>query len=385
MDSDLNQSESEVIVAGHICLDVIPTFPDTDRDLSNLFAPGKLVGVGEAIMATGGSVANTGVALHRLGIPTRLMGKVGADKFGETILEILEQVDRSLVKGMIVDEAEETSYTIVISPPGIDRSFLHNPGANDTFLADDIEENELGTARYFHFGYPPIMRAIFSDGGAAFARLMERIKKRGLTTSLDMAFPDPESEAGKLDWRSWLEIVLPQIDIFLPSCDEILFMLDRPAFERLDREGDLTVDYDLLSGLADELLAMGTAVAVLKLGDKGLYIKVSDDLTRLEAMGAGRPGNLGAWQGVELYTPCFQCDVIGTTGAGDCTIAGFLAGLSKDLSPQEVMTMAVAVGGFNVESADATSGIPHWDVVLERVNGAWIKHPPYYFLPPDDR
>jgi hypothetical protein len=38
----------------------------------------------------------------------------------------------------VVSENDVTSYTIAISPPGVDRTFLHCPGANQTFRADDV-------------------------------------------------------------------------------------------------------------------------------------------------------------------------------------------------------------------------------------------------------
>ena len=69
-----------------------------------------------------------------------------------------------------------------------------------------------------------------------------------------------------------------------------------------------------------------------------------------------------------MHAPCFQVPVVGTTGAGDCTIAGFLAGLTKGLALEDATTAAVAVGAFNVESADATSGIPAWSAVEARMH-----------------
>ena len=39
---------------------------------------------------------------------------------------------------LTVVPGEGTSYSIVLAPPGIDRVFLHHPGANDTFCADDV-------------------------------------------------------------------------------------------------------------------------------------------------------------------------------------------------------------------------------------------------------
>ena len=66
---------------------------------------------------------------------------------------------------MIVSDPEVTSYTIVISPPGHDRSFLHCPGANETFTAADVPYEQLAGVRLFHFGYPPLMPRMYADGG----------------------------------------------------------------------------------------------------------------------------------------------------------------------------------------------------------------------------
>ena len=323
--------------------------------------------------SAGGVVANTGMALHQLGIPTRLIGKLGADMFGDSILDILRKRGDSLTDGILVDEGEQTSYCIVLSPRGIDRSFLYNPGANDNFQAADIQEQELSGARFFHFGYPTDMRRIYTDNGIELIKLLQKAKKRGLTTSLDMAYPDPDTEAGRMDWRVWLSGVLPLVDIFLPSLDEIFFMLDRPRFEALEKKGKLQIDANLLDSLAYQLLDMGAAIVGLKLGDQGFYIQTTADRGRLEAIGAGKPSDTDQWLNRKLSTPCFKADVVGTTGAGDCTIAGFLAGFSKNLPPLEVLTMAVAVGGFSVESADATSGVPDWDTVRQRVEAGWSR------------
>lgn len=62
-------------MAGHICLDVIPAFKQGAASLGELLVPGKLVDVGPAVLATGGAVANTGLALHRLGVHTRLISR----------------------------------------------------------------------------------------------------------------------------------------------------------------------------------------------------------------------------------------------------------------------------------------------------------------------
>jgi sugar/nucleoside kinase (ribokinase family) len=170
---------AEVVVAGHICIDIIPTLPDRGAGKSALPAPGELMHVGPAPSATGGVVSNTGLALHRLGVRTRLMGKVGDDLFGRAILDVLRSHDEHLTEGMIVDPDVQSSYTIVISPPGQDRSFLHCAGANDTFGADDLDVRQLAGARIFHFGYPPLMLRMHSDGGMELAELMRRARGHG--------------------------------------------------------------------------------------------------------------------------------------------------------------------------------------------------------------
>lgn len=366
-------TEADIVVAGHICLDIIPSFMEREGGLDALLIPGNLINVGQAVTATGGTVSNTGLALHRLGLPTRLMGKVGDDLFGNAIMDLLRGYDDALADGMIVDESVFTSYTVVINPPRVDRIFFHCPGANDTFGADDVNIAQLAGARIFHFGYPPVMRRMYLNDGAELVALMKRVKEAGLTTSLDMAYPDPDSEAGRVDWATLLAQVLPHVDLFLPSLDEILFMLDRSRFDALRASGSLvrSIDGSLLHELAGQLLDMGVAIAVLKLGDKGLYIRTTSRAERLASMGANRPRDDVAWLGRELLAPCFKANVVGTTGAGDCTIAGFLTGFLKGLSIEDVMTSAVAVGGFNVESADATSRVPDWETVQKRIHAGW--------------
>jgi len=370
------------VVSGHICLDVIPALRALEGDVASLLAPGKLVDVGAAVLSTGGAVSNTGLALHRLGVPVRLAGKVGEDLFGRAILDILRGHGPGLADGMIVAAGEASSYTIVISPPGIDRIFLHCPGANDTFAAEDVPAGALREAGLFHFGYPPLMRRMYENGGAGLEALLSAAKAAGATVSLDMARPDPNSPSGRADWRAILARALPHVDLFLPSFEEILFMLRRDKYEELSAAAGASADLlpfadeALLSSLADEMLSFGAAVAVIKLGEFGLYMKTSPSPRRIAASGFYAPRDPAPWTGRELYVPCFRVEAAGTTGAGDCTIAGLLAGWMRGLAPEEALLGAVGVGACCVERPDAVSGVRPWDDVQRRIAAGWAQHPP---------
>ncbi len=176
----------DITVAGHICLDIIPDIPDTGiKNVAQLFAPGKLIRVNAAKLSTGGPVSNTGLALARLGFDVAFMARLGDDVFGSLILDLLQ--DQGGVKGLSVSADDRTSYTVAIAPPGIDRIFFHDPGANDNFSLENVNIEVVEQSKLFHFGYPPLMASCYRDEGAELERIFRAVKSAGATTSLDMA------------------------------------------------------------------------------------------------------------------------------------------------------------------------------------------------------
>jgi sugar/nucleoside kinase (ribokinase family) len=369
----------EAVVAGHLCLDVIPNLTDSFLDpFEKTFLPGHTLLVGPVTFCTGGPVSNTGLALNKLGIQTQLMGKVGDDLLGQAVREIISAYGAHLADGIIVDKAVGTSYTVVISPPDIDRLFMHYPGANDTFCTDDVRYERVSETRLFHFGYPPLLRSMFEDNGEQLVEVFRRAKEIGVTTSLDMSLPARSSAAGMADWATILRSMLPYVDVFLPSIEETLYTLHRQTYEELFRAtggGDILplVTPQLLSDLSQELIDLGVKIVGIKMGYRGLYLRTADQRT-IGALGRSRPSDLAAWASKELWAPCFRVDVVGTTGAGDAAIAGFLSALLRDLSPEAAVTAAVAVGACNVEAADALSGILTWGETMDRVASGWARH-----------
>ncbi len=363
----------EAVVAGHIALDLFPELPGPVA-----YEPGRLTVVGPALISTGGSVSNTGLTLHRLGVPVRLVAKVGGDLFGRAVLDALAAVDPALAGEILVSERDATSYTIAISPPGVDRTFLHCPGANQTFRAEDVRDEVLTGARVFHFGYPPLMREMYAADGAQLRRLFERVHAAGPATSLDLCAVDPESDAGRVAWEPVLANTLPAVDVFAPSIEELLFMLDRPAHAQLQASPTMAafLDRRRLAELGDRLLGMGVAVVAIKLGDQGLYLKTAQHAARIAEF-CDRIGlSAQDWRDREVLAPCFAArSVVGTTGSGDCTIAGLLAALLRGEGPVDAATSATAVGACSVEAVDPTSAVTAWPVVAARLAGGWRRLP----------
>jgi len=353
------------VVTGHICLDVIPGLWGSGTEgPSNTgpSAPGTLDVVGPATLSIGGCVGNTGLALHRLGLPVRLVARIGDDPFGDILAHLVAAAVPPAANRLIRTPGAATSYSFVDSRPGVDRAIRHHPGVNDRFVAGDVAPDALEGATVLHVGYPPLMAALAANGGRELGRLLGAGRERGAITSLDMAAANL-GPGSAIDWADLLRRVLPEVDVFLPSLDEAAHMLGR----EVQRDGDGRPELDAVASLGAELLGLGVAIAGLKLGEHGLYIRTAV-AGRVDAVpGPRAPG----WADRELHSSVFETDVVGTTGAGDATIAGFLYGLAGGWTLEETIAAACAVGGTSTEAADGTSGIRPWPRIEERLEGGW--------------
>ena len=351
-----------IIVAGHLCLDIIPRFKGGDLNL----LPGALTTVGAPVFATGGAVSNVGLALLKLGVDTALMGKVGQDAFGDEVRRIIARQSATAASSILTSETDATSYTLVLNPPGVDRHFLHHPGCNDTFSAEDIDLERVKAAQLFYLGYPPLMKQMYTSGGAALASLFKQVRALDVATALDMTLPDPNAPSGQIDWRLFLDNVLPHTDIFLPSLPETVFMLRPKLFSTPSWESDVSLE--LLRDLTDQIIRRGVAVAGLKLGAEGFYVRTASAERLRDTAGL----ELGeAWSDRELFSPSFVAGARGTVGAGDAAYAGFLAALVRGDAPETCLTMACAVGACSVEAYDATGGVKTWDETVARLAAGW--------------
>ncbi len=171
---------------------------------------------------------------------------------------------------------------------------------------------------------------------------------------------------------------MPHVDIFVPSVEELLFMLRRVRFDELTaRVGAAGVlealTLDEIVSLADEALGMGAKMVMLKMGTLGLHLRTG---TALSGLGRGAPSGLPAWAGRQLWVPCFQPDrVASTVGTGDAAIAGFLAALLRGASPGLALNVAAATGACCVEEPGALEGVRPWEETLARVRAGWDRLP----------
>ena len=361
---------ADIAIAGHLCLDIIP-------DLSHMpvlgkeefFRPGAMLESGQLTFSTGGAVANVGLALVRLGAEPMLIGKIGGDAVGRQITEYLAAHGGD-TSSLIVDPHADSSYTVVISPPGLDRMFLHCPGANNAFGPADIDYERVAGVRMFHFGYPPAMRHFHRENGRGLVEMYRTVRNHGVVTSLDLSLPDPSTPAGNIDWQAVLAGTLPHVDVFVPSFDELLYMLDRAAYDTMTSTGAGCTGAQL-HDLAGRALAMGAAVVMVKLGARGAYIRTANTerlaplLTRLKL-------DAVEWADRELWHPAFRIDgPPQATGSGDAAIAGLLMAMLQGCDPVAAVRAATATGACSVTAPDATSGLVPWTELQARLESGW--------------
>lgn len=370
--------KKKVIVAGHICLDITPVFVGGMADrVEQILSPGKLIQVGNADVHTGGAVANTGLAMKLLGNDVALMGKIGTDAFGSLVQNVLDEYGAG--EGMICDEAASTSYSVVLAMPGIDRIFLHHSGANDTFVAEDMDFQRIGEAALFHFGYPTLMRLMYESDGVRLVQLMQRVQAAGAATSLDLAAVDPKSEAGKADWDEILKRTLPYVDFFVPSIEELCFMIDRERFEQLQIRaggGDITDILDIekdVKPLAEKCMAYGCKVLLLKCGAKGMYLQTAEG-KKLEQISSRIGLDASVWAEQAIFERSYVPErILSGTGAGDTSIAAFLTAMLEGENPQMCLHLAAATGASCVAAYDALSGLKPLNELRQKIEKGWEK------------
>lgn len=303
---------ADVVCIGNLVADAVARPVDTFPER------GKLTLTDDIQLHSGGCATNTGNALGKLGIDTAVIGKVGADGFGDFLIDAIRRFGVD-TRGIVQDKQSSTSATLVMVSSDGERSFVHSLGANAKFGEEDVDFGILEDTKIVHIAGALLLPEF---DGEPMANVLKRAKQMGLTTSLDTCW-DP---TGK--WMETLEPVLHHVDVFLPSYDEAreLVRADEPR------------------KIAEAFMDYGIKIVGLKMGSQGCYIRTANE---------------------EYRIPVYDVEAVDATGAGDSFVGGFLAGLIKGWALEDIGRLANAVGACCVTKMGASSGILSWDDTME--------------------
>ena len=282
---------------------------------------GELARVDTVTIHNGGNAMTAAINLTKLGVETRMVGKVGGDLFGEFLEKRLNDhgVD---TRGLAKDDNTNSSVSIVLLDNGGERSFLHTVGTNGTFSESDIDYSIIDECDLVFLTGTYLMDTFDGQETALF---LKKCKEMGKTTFLDVCWD------AKGRWAEVLDVAMPYIDFFMPSIDEAVNIAGCESLEEM----------------ADTFMAKGVKNVVIKTGKTGSYMRLAG-----EKSGKTFPSLKGV-------------TAVDTTGAGDSFCSGFLSAFARDLSPEECIKIANTTGAMCVTAKGATTGIRTYDETVE--------------------
>ena len=175
-----------IAFAGNLIVDRI-------RKIDRLPKRSELAAIRGVGRSTGGA-CNNAIGMKKLdsSMPVSIYGAVGVDGEGDYILSELAACG---VKTDAVLRRGETSFTdAYLESETACRTFFHFGGANDTLDVDDIPCGEMNE-RLFHIVYPLLLKTLDSEDeqyGTRMARLLCRMREKGILTSLDVVSEDSD-------------------------------------------------------------------------------------------------------------------------------------------------------------------------------------------------
>lgn len=291
-----------VIVFGSINMDLVARTP-------RIPVPGETL-IGRSFETVpGGKGANQAVAVARLGIPTQMIGRVGGDAFGETLLNGLVSSGVNC-QGVLIDRTTHSGVAIITVDDASENNIVIVPGANGEVDASDVERLQaaLSGAKVLLLQLEVPLPAVVAAAQAA--------KQAGLTVVLD---PAPA--------RSDLpDQLYPLIDIITPNQVETSQLV---GFE----VSDLTTAQQA----AQTLHQRGVGTVITKLGKLGALCMTATD---------------------SFEIPVFPVKAVDTVAAGDAFNGGLAAGLAAGLDLRQATRQAAAVAALSVTKAGAQPSLP---------------------------
>ncbi len=290
----------KVLVLGSLNMDLITRVTRTPRIGETVLGNGLLA-------LPGGKGANQAVAIGRLGGNVAMLGMVGEDDYGRSLLENLDKNGVDAARVQIVPEAVSGVALIMVNESG-DNSIVVVPGANSLLRPGQISNGDFLGCNFLLAQLETPIDTI----EAAFALA----KAQGLSTVLN---PAPAQTLSKK--------LLQCTDLLIPNQTE---------FESLT--GVVPLDAAALEKGAAVLFAAGVKQIIVTVGEAGAWYL--------------RPGC------VPEHVPAFSVDAIDTTAAGDGFIGGLLYGLCRGEAMKLAMRRGAAVAALAVTRLGAQSSLP---------------------------
>ncbi|HOZ47795.1 MAG TPA: carbohydrate kinase family protein [Candidatus Hydrogenedentes bacterium] len=295
---------ADLISLGIVCADVMV------RPVDRVPERGKLGLVPNIEMHVGGLAGVTALVFSQLGGRSAFIGKLGQDGFGDYIFHAFDGagVDVSHVRR---SADHGTSATVVLVSADGERTFLHHLGANADLGEEDVHFDFVKEGKILHWGGPSVTPKL---DGEPIGRVFQRARALGVKTSMDTCFD------GTNIWFPRIEHALPHLDVVMSSIEEAQRYTGQNTPE----------------AIADFYLSFGPEVAMIKLGQDGVYVKGRGESHRIPA---------------HTVTP------VDTTGAGDAACAGFLYGYLEGWDLEQCGRLANAVGGLTVQHMGGAEAI----------------------------
>jgi len=304
----------DVVCVGNIVVDAVGV------NVTRIPDEGSLALFDKVELHLGGCANNTALALAKLGVKVGLVAKVGADGLGDYCAGVLSShgVD---TRGLKRSKSDSTSYSFIMVPKNGNRRILHTLAANATFGPRDVNTALFKGARWVCVGGLALMPEL---EGRNLARVLAAAKKAGAQTAADTAIND---RFKRRDWEKLFAPCYSLLDILFPSEEEARAITGESHPEKI----------------CAELRRRGVKVAGVKLGSQGSAVMTDAGFFRI---------------------PAYRVRCVDTLGAGDCFMAGLLAGMLRGHPPEEAARLGNAVSAHCVQAVGATTGIPRLSRVL---------------------